>query len=573
MRRLLPYFLALGLVLVTACAATTTPGTLTPASSRAILPATSTTGRPTLSPTASIDFNAVFRQLADQLNQDADVEPAMIEKTQRALAAFLNTRADRRLSIDRQPTVIDELRSVLASLPTSPSSVTISDADGDKRLDVLVAIPATGLPGFVIRRLPEGFVGYQVPEPANPVTDGPVAFQRADDLDGDGVPEIVLTTQILGASAVNTLITISRWDGEGFKTLLQTGISDWAGPAGWELIKESKTETLVTTCPAVGPFDHKLLPHPQLTRTYRWQAGNLILDQTALEPPETVRQQINVAESVLRKGQLDRALAAFVRAVEDTSLAQEPETGQIDWRSFAVLRIGEIEALRGNVSAAQEAMQTVARAGPPLSDLARAFLEGYGAGDAPRGLAAIQHINLYERFYFEKGGNLGFPMDATSVLFPGLAVTAYLNTHPDAGRGSGEALTGAVRDLGLNVTSSAVVDLSGDGRPEVVVVLNQAVPQEMSPDGQTQTLWLITWGEAGWWPQQIETASSLMLTETVPVPEDGRRAVVYQRPDNTSPRQAAVSWNGALTMRYNLPDGEELVPITSDADPFDCTIP
>lgn len=570
MRRLLPVFLALGLVLITACEATNTLETLTPTSSRSILPLTSTTGRPTLSPTVSIDYNAVFQELADQLSQGSLVEPGMTDDIQLALATFFNTKADRRLSIDRQPTVIDELRSMLDALLASPSSVTINDVDGDTRLDVLVAIPSTGLPGFVVRHLPEGFVGYQIPEPFDMATNGPITFERADDLDDDGVPEIVLTSHIVGASAVNTLINISRWDGQKFRTLLQTGISDWAGPATWELVPENDTEALVTTCPIVGPFDHKMLPHPLLMRTYRWQGGNLILDQTIVDSSETVRQQVNIAESAFRTGQLDRALAGYSKSVEDVTLSQEPETEQIDWRSFALFRAGEIQALLGNASAAKEAMVKVAEAGPSLSDLARAFLEGYGDGNTARGLAAIHSVNLDERFYFENGGNLGFPMDAAGILFPGLAVAAYLNTQPEAGRGSGEALTSKLRDLGLDVASSAIVDLNSDGRPEVVVVLNQEVPKELSPAGQRQTLWLLTRGEAGWWPQQIEAASSLLLTETVPVPEDGRRAVVYQRPGNTAPRQAAVSWNGAQALRYNLPDGAELVPVGGQSDPFQC---
>ncbi|MFQ5343219.1 MAG: tol-pal system YbgF family protein [Anaerolineae bacterium] len=573
MRRLVPGFFVLGLMLMVACQATSVVDPLTPTSSRAILPATSTTGRPTLSPTASIDFNAVFRQLARQLGQTPFVESSIIEDSQRALAAYLNTRADRRLSLDHQPAVIDELRGVLDSLPTPTSDVTISDADGDGRLDVLVSIPAAGLPGFVIRDLPEGFVGYQVPEAGDTITDGPIAFERVDDLDGDGVPEIVQTTQIVGASAMNTLITISRWDGQGFKTLLQTGISDWAGAADWELVEGDRSADLVTTCSAVGPYDHKLLPHPRLTRTYRWQAGTLILDQTRVSAPTTVREQVNAAESAFRKGQLDQAQAAYLRAVQDATLAQESETEQVDWRAYAEFRIGELEALRGNASAAQEAMARVAKTDPSLSEMATAFLEGYGNGDAASGLAMVQHVNLHEQFYFENAGNLGFPMDAAGVLYPGLAIAAYLNTHPDAGRGSGEALTGLLRDLALDVASSAIVDLDGNGQMEVLVVLNQAVPQEMSPDGQTQTLWLITWDEAGWWPQPIETASRLMLTETMPMPEDGRRAVVYQRPDSASPRQAAVSWDGVQVLHYNLPGGEEPVPVAGNADPFQCTIP
>jgi hypothetical protein len=290
-------------------------------------------------------------------------------------------------------------------------------------------------------------------------------------------------------------------------------------------------------------------------------------------PPETVRQQINTAESIFRKGELERALIAYRRAIEDAGLEQEPATSQVAWRTYAQFRIGEIDAMRGNAEGARAAMTKVKEAGSALGDLATAFLEGFANGNVSRGLATVQRVNLHEQFYFENSGNLGFPMDASGVLFPGLAVAAYLNANPDVSQGSGEDLTGKLRDVGLNVASSATVDLAGDGHPEVVVVLSQAVPKELAPDGQLQSLWLVTRSEAGWWAREIETQSGLVLTDTRPIPEDGRRAVVYQRPENMSPRLAAISWDGAQVLHFTLPDGEELVPASPNSDPFQCTIP
>lgn len=40
-------------------------------------------------------------------------------------------------------------------------------------------------------------------------------------------------------------------------------------------------------------------------------------NQTRLDPPETIRKQINPAESAFRKGKLDRALATYTRAIEE----------------------------------------------------------------------------------------------------------------------------------------------------------------------------------------------------------------------------------------------------------------
>ncbi len=533
---------------------------------------TVTTGRPTLLPTASIDFDSLFQQLSAQAARETYSRPILAQDVQQALAAFLNARADRRLSITRQTVVLDELQTLLNWSPTQEPKITISDADGDDRLDVLVTLPTAGLPGFIIRNQPDGFAGYQVPTPALVARDALVSFERVADLDGDGQPEIAVTTQSVGASAVNTLVTIARWDGEGFNPLFKTGISDWAGPAGWEFVSEGETVALVTTCPALGPYDHKLLPHPTLTRTFRWEAGNLILSTVSLDPPATVRQQVNVAESAFRQGRLDQALAAYIRAAEDPNLADEPGTAQVAWRAYARFRIGEIEALRGSVDAARQAMEQAKAAGPALSVLAAAFLDGYSNGDAARALAALQRTELAELLYFDEGGNLGPPMEAGDLLYPGLAVAAYLNAHPDAGHGSGEVLTNMLRDLSLDVASSAIVDLDGDGQSEVIVVLNQSVPKEVAPSGQRQSMWLLTRGNAGWWPQEIETGPHLMMTETVPAPEDGRRVVVYVRDSNDSPRRAAIGWDGTQTLRYNLPDGASLVRVAGD-DLFECKIP
>jgi hypothetical protein len=74
-------------------------------------------------------------------------------------------------------------------------------------------------------------------------------------------------------------------------------------------------------------------------------------------------------------------------------------------------------------------------AADPLGEIAGAFLSGYGDGSAPdapaRGVAAMQAVDLYSNFYYERGGTLRFPMDASGILYPGIGLAAYLDAHSE----------------------------------------------------------------------------------------------------------------------------------------------
>lgn len=524
-----------------------------------------------------MEFNVVVEQLAADAAIGIAPDTDLIADTRHALAAFMNARAVRQQPLDRQAVVVDELRARLREVTNQEATLIVRDADGDQQLDLLVALPLSGLPAFVVRHQPDGFVGYQAPRPAGWATNGPVTFERVEDLNADGIPEIVLTSRILTHNAAHTLVSIARWNGEAFALLLQTGIRGRSDPAGWEFVEQKERQVLVTRCPARGVYDDDRLPHLTLTRVFDWEDGGLVLTQVVLDPPETLRQQVNSAEAAFRQGRLERALAAF-RAIPDTAgmvdtadLSVETDTVAVDWRAYAQFRIGELEAIRGNAEAARTAMQRVQAAGSTIGPLATAFLDGYSADDPVRALANLQHVNLAERMQ-APDANLGFPMNARDILYPGAVVAAHLNAVPDAARGSGEVLTTSLRDLGLDAAGSAIVDLDGDRHPEVITVINEQVGSDVAVGGQIQTLWLVSRKGGEWWAQPLESAPEVVLTATVPAPEQGRRAVIYQL-SNGFARAAAIGWDGSQVQRYDAPDGDELAPQLDSDAMFDCQVP
>jgi hypothetical protein len=139
-------------------------------------------------------------------------------------------------------------------------------------------------------------------------------------------------------------------------------------------------------------------------------------------------------------------------------------------------------------------MQSVATQlrGDKLGDLAQAFLDGYGNGAdvdaAARGVAAMQKIDLYSHFYYERPGALSFPMDA-NILLPGAGLAAFLNAHPRLANNPAGLRTG-LSGLGFVVENVQSVK---DGSISVTLRL---------PDGPASNAahvaWLLAHDEVGW---------------------------------------------------------------------------
>jgi len=144
----------------------------------------------------------------------------------------------------------------------------------------------------------------------------------------------------------------------------------------------------------------------------------------------------------------------------------QPGEDEADWRAYAAFRRAETLLLLGRSDDGLSAMEAVATdmEGDLLGDLARAFLQGYGSGEDPdavaRGVAAMQRGDLYAHLYYERGGALRFPMEASGILYPGAGMAAYLNAHPDLA-GDLPALRAGLAEIGFHV-GGVLADENGD---------------------------------------------------------------------------------------------------------------
>ena len=163
-----------------------------------------------------------------------------------------------------------------------------------------------------------------------------------------------------------------------------------------------------------------------------------------------------------------RELSSRVRAVLRRAEAEDWQPGEeeADWRAYAAFRRAEALLLLARPDEGLSALEAVATdmEGDLLGELARAFLQGYGSGEDPdaaaRGVAAMQGADLYAHFYYERGGALRFPMEASGILYLGAGMVAYLNAHPDLA-GDLPALRAGLAEIGFQV-GGVLADENGD---------------------------------------------------------------------------------------------------------------
>jgi hypothetical protein len=172
----------------------------------------------------------------------------------------------------------------------------------------------------------------------------------------------------------------------------------------------------------------------------------------------------------------------------------QPQEDEADWRAYAAFRRAETLLLLGQTGAGLPAMEAVATEleGDLLGDLARAFLQGYGSGEDPdaaaRGVAAMQTVDVYAHFYYERPGALRFPMEASGILYPGAGLAAYLSAHPDLA-GELPALRAGLAEIGFDV-DEVTVEQDGD--------LSITIPLPNRSYAYGQDLWVLAAGGGRW---------------------------------------------------------------------------
>jgi hypothetical protein len=324
--------------------------------------------------------------------------------------------------------------------------------------------------------------------------------------------DLLLTYTTPGASATNVNLQVHSWREVAFVTIFEEQLTNWAGGGDWSL---EPTGEIITTCAALGAFDHKLLSHPLVTRTYRYDpaAGAFALEQYEREPPQTRRQAVNEAEAALSRGDLEEAIARYQQAVRGDYPAEE-ETPGADWVALAHLRLAMLHAFAGQAEAMQASLN-VAAGSAPLEPLADALERGHEEDGVVGAWAALAALPLYDQFY-HGDAIAAYPTTAALLRQTGYGAAAFLNEQPEVVALSGNEIAAAMRERGLPVERALIANLDDDpSAPELVVQMSLAAPEALADGGQMQEFWLLdqSAGASGFWAIYLTSLAGARLDE------------------------------------------------------------
>lgn len=455
----------------------------------------------------------------------------------RAALAYLGAYVDFARPLPDEAARLRTLATLLTVQNDHQATVQMTDLNGDGMREAVISENWMGVPVIIVRSSGTELTPYTLPS-ADPAAACNVA--RIGDINGDGKLELVVTEEAGGASALNTQVSIYQAVGDSYKKLFSRGFTNWAGLAGWGLAGGDGSAGDIYIYQAyLGIHSYKLLHHQTITDTYRFQGDGYVLAGSQLSPPTVQRHYVNAAEELFLKGDYAAAAAGFKTAIDARGLP--PEEGvQVNWTAYSWFRLAETYALLNNEAAARAALAEARQAGSTIGDLAVAFAQAYDGPDAAaRALAAASNVDLYERLYQGKAGNLDVPVDGRVVLYPAGAVLAYLNSHSDLPGRSPAEIGKALQALGLTTPSLLAADLNGDGQNELAVML---------PAGREdlRRLWVFGQVDGAWRAFGGEMGQGISLKGVTSVTGGQKKlaALVIERGAQASPREVLAIWDG-----------------------------
>ena len=404
------------------------------------------------------------------------------------------------------------------------------------------------------------------------------ASAEVRDVTGDRRQEVLITHTVSGGSNWTEHLQVLRWNGTGFDILFRAGLVNWVGRSTWELEPNpAGGQDIVLRYPYfyLTGFEAKMIAHPWATQRWRW---NPSLEQYTLQETtrdlesvldydhegaewEYLRVLVNEAELHYQASDLEGALERYQAVVARAADIERPTERTSNWPAYARFRAAQVQALLGRVDETRSELRVLLAnldEDSNLRPLAQTFDAVYDPAQpdaALRAMAALHRLRLYEQFYWhdDRPGDLTFPMNMATLLWPGTPLACYLDAHQESVDGSPSpererALLRALSELGFPVTHVRIADINADGLPEVLVTTDETD----QPNGR-RSVWLLAQVSDRW--QSCRQPNdhfglSEVLTE-YPLP-DGR--IILRK------GESAFTWTGEALVEVDLETYEPLPP-------------
>ena len=529
---------------------------------------------PTPSPTPTPPPEPLDDAVTDRLNEAADLiervagSPAALQAgpelrplLEAAALAFLDRYGPDPEAALRLDHAIGQLPALVYDLEPPGARVAAADMDGDGQNELIAAWHIIGVPPLWFDRGETGFSAYAFPVGPLAATDPGMTFVRSTaDLTDDGLADVLLVSTTPGASTQTEQVQVYVWDAETPRRVFDLPVVFGVGPAGWELRETASPPEIETTCPALGHFDAPLLPKPGLHRTFAWDGGRFSEVARRLDPPISLRDQINRAEAAFWAGRYADAEAGYLATIERPAAGEDQTGAQPDWQGLAHLRLAQVALLQGRFSDLTQLRAAIEHGGA-IGLIGQALQSAAADPDPLPAFAALQVLNLASEPLSGGQGAIEFPMDPALALALGKALEVGLQ-----GLGAAELSVDAIFDRlesgGVQVRSAAVGDLNRDGALEAVVSIPRNSERVLGPP--QNEFWFVRHVGTRWVAQPVAGIGVSARADGVTDISPGRSVFVVA--DSSAGREVYLSFDGRrLDVWTRLPTLPDLYP----ANPFD----
>lgn len=308
---------------------------------------------------------------APQLKEDA--EPV------EAITSFLNAGGD--------PTALAATLHDLNWI-TPRSAFVLADLDGDGLRDLAVGL--TGPPGGIsVWRCQKGaYLPSVVLAPRGQPYGQPI-LERAIDLTGDRIPELVVFDPLCGAHTCHARYAILRWDQGAFLDVLRGSTEDLPTPRfSAEIDGPGKPSKILITAEGIASVGAG--PYRRTTRAWSWDDARSAFLPAAdtLEPPRYRIHLIHDADAALEAGEPEQAMSLFQKAIEDDGLMDWPSSdSRAALTAYAAYRMVLAHLALDSPTEAEAVLDTylagASDPGAPFASLARLLLTGFAGASLP----------------------------------------------------------------------------------------------------------------------------------------------------------------------------------------------